>query len=591
MQMKRWPWVRGVAWVGFLVVLAGMGDTATAAGAPALRYGFQKDKEYVYNVKLVAELPHQDETRQGTMSYTVLSAESDQFTIKCWGSLGHEVKTKGDGIPFGEPPFGPRGFGGPRGFHRPPFGPFAEPRRPEGWTFTRQGDVVMAGQMDDLPYLLGKEAMLVIESLPKEPKSSWTLDLDLGVVERSGSPHHFGPFAESETNRGAKERIDYSVLATDGDLVRISKKYSLKTAKEANGVTHIDMSGDGELAFDLKQGVFQSQSMKYRINVNDKNVSVAIPVTVDIRLLTKSEMEKRKTKETAAKAAAAEAAKSKPLAPGERERLMKDLASRDAAKVKAAAKRLSKAIVEDHKAEVSRALAKAMRGADDWTQGELLGALKVWVVPDPETEAAVIAASKSKSFIARDPALGLLGNFKTAKAAQAAADGMLVNWHAAEGALKAMGPVAESVTIPLLKDRDFWIRGSACGILGEIGGKKSLQALKTEAAKLEWHEQHSFNDAIKKIQQRLAQDGVNVDDDEKPAAATAEAEPEFRTWHDSTGTYTLEAVMTGVQDGKVALKKKSGGREVKLPLEKLSAEDQEYVKKQTAPKPANPFEQ
>jgi len=54
-----------------------------------------------------------------------------------------------------------------------------------------------------------------------------------------------------------------------------------------------------------------------------------------------------------------------------------------------------------------------------------------------------------------------------------------------------------------------------------------------------------------------------------------------------TGTYKIEATLVSFADGKVTLKR-TDGKEVTLPLAKLSAEDRAFVEKQA--KPPNPFE-
>lgn len=65
----------------------------------------------------------------------------------------------------------------------------------------------------------------------------------------------------------------------------------------------------------------------------------------------------------------------------------------------------------------------------------------------------------------------------------------------------------------------------------------------------------------------------------------------LRTWTDDTGEHKLEAELVEVQDGKVRLRTADGGLKV-VPLERLSAADQEYVKQQRSqgqPTSANPL--
>ena len=95
-----------------------------------------------------------------------------------------------------------------------------------------------------------------------------------------------------------------------------------------------------------------------------------------------------------------------------------------------------------------------------------------------------------------------------------------------------------------------------------------------------------FNDAIAVIQRRLG-------DENKAAAEGKSSGPKVRFWADLSGTFEIEATLIDVKEHKAILKKKDG-RQVAVPLEKLSDEDQEfvkgYLKTQAEKKPENPFE-
>jgi hypothetical protein len=58
-----------------------------------------------------------------------------------------------------------------------------------------------------------------------------------------------------------------------------------------------------------------------------------------------------------------------------------------------------------------------------------------------------------------------------------------------------------------------------------------------------------------------------------------------RTWNDTTGVFSLEAQFAGVENGNVKLKK-TNGKMVSVPLDRLSKEDQDYVAGQSGEKPA-----
>jgi RNA polymerase sigma-70 factor (ECF subfamily) len=57
---------------------------------------------------------------------------------------------------------------------------------------------------------------------------------------------------------------------------------------------------------------------------------------------------------------------------------------------------------------------------------------------------------------------------------------------------------------------------------------------------------------------------------------------EVRTWRDSTGGFSTEAEMVGFSDGQVQLKL-TDGKVIAVELDRLSADDQEYVRSQSDP--------
>jgi hypothetical protein len=572
--------------------------TPSLSADAKMQYGCKKGEKYYYNVKIAATLPDEDVTHEGVLAYDVLSSTDGQFTLRCNGNLHVAKKPKADampggiGSPFARPPhrFGPPHIPAPPGF----FGR-GEPIRPQETTFDRQGKIIRRGESPWLPLLLGNQVELVIDQFPGEAKPAWTIERELGVIERSESsgPPFFGPFGRggSETNRGAKERIDYTVGGQDQDSIRIGKKYSLRTAPE-QGVTHIDMSGDGELVFDRRLGMLRSEKMKYDIHVNESNVAVNIPLTLDYRLMTDAEAagQKRREEEQSAKlkaeiAARAAADKPRPLAPGETESILRDLRSADEHRVQDAARRLSKTMPTRYPLELfSRPLCAAYKNKNEWTQAALMAALRIWATRDAEQ--TVIEGSRNASFMVRNEAIPALGKFKTAAAAEAAAAQAAHNQREVETAMKAMGPVAEPAAISLLENSDFWVRGVAANVLAEIGGKRALAALAREA-RAHPHHVHEVETAIVAIENRLAEAGVAADapaeDRSTPEEGGEKPEPSgpaaMRTWHAAVGSFTVEATFVELKSGKVALKK-ANGRIVKVPLEKLSPADQDYAKQQ-----------
>jgi len=76
----------------------------------------------------------------------------------------------------------------------------------------------------------------------------------------------------------------------------------------------------------------------------------------------------------------------------------------------------------------------------------------------------------------------------------------------------------------------------------------------------------------------------------KGAAKLPAAAAKPRTWADSTGRFSVEATLADMKDGQVTLKR-TDGRTVTLPVERLSQADQDFVKElQKAAAESNPFE-
>ena len=67
------------------------------------------------------------------------------------------------------------------------------------------------------------------------------------------------------------------------------------------------------------------------------------------------------------------------------------------------------------------------------------------------------------------------------------------------------------------------------------------------------------------------------------ACPTCDAPPAMRTWADATGTFKIEALMLSASGDNVTLRRRDG-KEVTIPLSKLSVSDREFVNQQTEAK-------
>lgn len=556
---------------------------AAAADTPELRYGFEEGKEYCYNVKITGEVTDRTSRYTGVLVFSAAKDGDSQFRLTSNSVLTAEhLDEKGQTVSLAAsgPPMRHRG------------GPMWMGMSSRGTTFTRTGTVISTQSEEHLPFVLGLEHALIVEPLPEKPQASWGSETDIAVVERMSASPFFSRlrrfYTESQTM--GKEAIKYAIVGQKDNIVRIKKTYSLQTRPD-EGIVRFDMSGEGEFGFDAKRGVIQSLQMKYKIQVNEKNMALTIPVSVEYNLLSEAEMAARKQKQEEAMAAALEARKPKPLEPGEREALIAKLQSGNDADVRSAAERLAKAVPTAQKDDVARALIAVANSHATLTKKAVVQALAVWRVPEAEGVLISFLGDSDATFFSRE-AIAALAKFRTPAAAKAIAESMIKDHrrHEAAEALSAMGPIAEDATIPLLNDRDQWVRTDACRILGKIGGEKSLQALKHQLVDArDLSETHNLKRAIDTINQRGGKPPVMPEEKEEVAAEPVGpgSDAISRTWHDATHSFQVEAKLISMEGDKVTLLR-SDGRTIALPLGKLCEEDQEFVKQHA--KAENPFE-
>ncbi len=562
-----------------LVVTAGEAMAARET-APSLRYGVQADSKYCYDITIKAELEDFFYIRSGVLTFTVTKADEEQFTVRSSGGLATKMEPKPDSHVIG--------IGG-----IPPF-PF--PHRfgvSEGLTLTRSGKPLVASDSTPLPFLMGDQEMLVFETFPADSQSKWEDSKDLVVREQTGGPFprfHFRRSIGGATDRSAKEQITYHVDEIKPDTIRVGKKYDLRTAEKSGEGVRLEMTGTGEFLFDRQQGMIRSLSMKYTITSRDGGRVESFPVTLNYRMLTAEEIAARDKKAEEAKAARIEADTPKPLASGEKRALLAALRGGNSQEMRKAADRLAKVIRDDQPEAIARVLGVLVTSSDRWVQRSAAKALAVWATPEVESE--LCRAASSEDIWVRNAAIEALGKIPSPRAAQAVAAQMYRSRREAAAALKAMGPVAESAAIDCLKDRDLWVRKETCDVLAEIGGRASIDPLEAlQRSTSDVFAGKAAGEAIDAIRRRLASadhdspsqtpSDANSSSFQTPPSnesTTSSAPPGFRIWHDNTGIFQIEAVLINANGGRVTLVRKDG-KPLVIPLEKLSAEDQEYVRK------------
>lgn len=510
---------RLAATVGFLVVFAVLDVTwglrPPAAGsrrlaaaearkaenadaAPPLRYGWKAGQILAYSVTIEADRGDSIEILQGMPTYTVRSANQDEIKVDFRGTLTESQKRK---AATGPPRFGP--FGPPlrppsiRRPIRPPFRPsLPSPFSPLGGvgiggfgrgseiTFNPRGQIITITGKSQLPYLLGNLSQLMLERLPEGNEKTWEAGSDVAIsTSISRLPHSMLLAQGDETSTRATEKTIYAINKVGKETVLIKKSYELKSAATVGGKPKYQIIGQGTLTFDLKRGTPAVLEFDQRVITREGNLTEETPVKVSYQLLDGTERKAPATavppsgKKPAGKGPPGKRA-AKPLDASTREQLLADLKSGDQGRLLKALLQLQQISPEKADHEVAGAIAAYLEHEDRSTRFTAARALQNWATS--KTVPALLKALDDDFLVVRMSVMNTLGRLKEAKAVEPIA-ARLASYQdrvVASRVLQEMGSVAEAAVSKRLKHEEWQARYEACKILGKIGTKKSVPALK-----------------------------------------------------------------------------------------------------------------
>ncbi len=553
------------------------GQGAASIGNP-LRYRWQPGSGFGYEVDISADLPDAVETYKGNISYTLEGTEGDLLKLTYSGGLRKTEKSKQQatgprgGMPFFGPPAGP-----PSPFYRNPF--MGLEQTSNTILMTPLGKVHSLEGSSQLPCLLGNLSLLPLEKLPESNQTSWQLDSGVTVTEaddRRGEPDFgppgFSPFSRPKTEKQTAASLTtfYRIEQSQGDLAVIAKTFQMKSPGADES---LEINGSGKWTFNRALGIPEKLDFQQKLVVNVKNVTFTVPVTIKYRRYADAEWKKlqeearlarekaaREAAEAQAKAAAKAAADAViPLTAQEKRGILDDIASGDFWKVKGALDKLASKTPKESDPKIVEAIRSKLDDPNRSIQMAAAPALKQWA---PE--------------LARKREL----NKKYAD-----------HW-AVESTERSVAETTPLAVGQIIQARDYagWHPAEIKQLLPD--GKVKLRY---RGAGGGWDKDFARSDI------QLAPDEVDQPNLDAQAlarlrgasgaqAVSAVNAPAWRTWKDSTGTFTVEAEFLGISEGKVQLRRKDG-REVLVPLERLSQSDQQEVQKlQQAAGPTNPFD-
>lgn len=363
---------------------------------------------------------------------------------------------------------------------------------------TEYGELVEVTGEAQLPYLLGGLGPLTIEPLSSSGERSWRSERVVALTQtieeesptgmsfRFRRPRGFrSPFASSTkvVITPAMETMQYELLPGGGEAWQIKKRYQFKTLGSQGGQPPFEVNGEGVLTFNRPGGF--AEKLEYRSNVlrNSGNVSATIPVTLSWHRATAAELAdmKRRAAEAEANRKAEEARAAAPMTKEEFEQTLADLAPAQTdffRRQKALDALKKRQPVDAQRAQVLGAVSALTTDSNSSIREDAVRVMGVWGVKD--TVPQLVAFLDRFDPGLRRATIEALGKIKDATAAAALAP-LLANQsdqHEAARALEAIGAIAEPAVIPLLTHADQHVRFEVCKLLGKIGGKDSVAAIK-----------------------------------------------------------------------------------------------------------------
>jgi hypothetical protein len=267
----------------------------------------------------------------------------------------------------------------------------------------------------------------------------------------------------------------------------IHKRLEIKSVETQQAGPRLELTGSGETIFDLKAGLPKRIRFAGTFTMREGGQTFQAPVTLECQRVAAGEAAKLPPDLPPPGAAPAPAAIPESAASA-RARLEGSLAElravpRDWARCFRALEELATIKpIEGRRDEVADVLDDYLAEKNYSARVSALRAARTWATRQNEP-ALVRLLDPSESESIRRKALEILGKLGDPRAAAAIA-GRLKDRSdraAAASALCALGPAAEDAALAVLADPDAGVYDEACQVLGEIGGAKSIAALRQQA--------------------------------------------------------------------------------------------------------------
>ncbi|MFO0842749.1 MAG: trypsin-like peptidase domain-containing protein [Gemmataceae bacterium] len=421
--------------------------------------------------------------------------DGESFRLTCSGSLARRDQPKaGGGAPMF--PILPR---------PPVFRGFAGPSTIEADSL---GKVVEASGGTQLPALLGEMGQFLLDPLPDDNRESWEAVNTVTIEESSGGPGMFGPRfprggpgmpfgplgmpRDNARQRQAVERSTYTRGAAGGDAVTIHKRYELK-ADAVGGSAGLQMTGEGQVTFDTKNGYPRGVEFRATLVQTTGNTTRRQPVVVSYKLLEGEQREK-----------AVNPPAPPPLKPATEGDLPTLLADAREKKWPAVEKLAEMAPVEARRAEVVTVLTELLAEKDVFVRRAATKALGTWGEGGKESGLAVVRLVDDDDVFVRQAAIDAVAKLKDERGVEPVAKRLGDGFTRMQAgkALRAFGAKAEKAVAGVLDGGDWVAKSEACQVLKDIGTPRSKAALEKAAGDANPHVARMAKEALSAIAAR-----------------------------------------------------------------------------------------
>lgn len=530
--------------------------SAASSLAQHLQYDFAKDQKASYEYDIQVDTSGGLICYTGIVNYNVTAVSEQLVRLTFSGGLMEQTKANSN-REVDQGRLFPRPLVLPSIFTRNSFS--GKTQSKNSIAMTRSGQVLTLDGTSQLPFMLGNLSLIPFEQLPVEESKTWKSDSGVSITDDSNASRFafrpFGPFAfqPAERMQLASEISQYTIGNTEAGVVTVEKKYEMKTPDTGDRES-FHMTGNGVWSFDTKDHFPASTDMQYTLNIKDGNTTTAFPIKVKFAKLTEERLTSMQAE-----------------AKSNQEKSQRLFEERKAAS--------QAPIVGEELAELLSQLNSPK--AHDKHSALIKLMQKENFDADPKLVETVRKLTKSEEHFASlaDSILQKLDPIHR-----------INKQYEGSGFLESSELLVDSSTdlfvgqIVQLRERGHVWYAAEITELRPDG--------KVTARYRGWGQKAA---TVLRNQIQLAHKGViqpKRPDNSTQPTSNPDSTATPRTWSDSSGSFTVEATYLGMQGDKVVLKKPDG-KELSVPLARLSLADQRFVAKvqEESKKLGNPFEQ